>query len=233
MRRAAPGGRPRPAARLRNYLLAGIIVSAPLSITLLIVWQVVDYVDRTAASIVPARYNPETYLPFSVPGIGFLLMLGVLTLIGWFTAGLLGRSLMRAGEQLVHRMPVVRSIYGTLKQIFETVLANSSRAFREVVLIEYPRRGMWSLAFVSGPTIWRIERGEHREMVNVFLPSTPNPTTGFLLFVPRSEIVHLEMTIDEGMRMIISGGIVNLPLQEASARLPIKAERELELAGGG
>ncbi len=199
-------------ARLRNYLLAGIIVTAPISITFFIVWQVVDFFDETASTLIPARYNPETYLPFSMPGLGFLFVLALITLVGWFTASLLGRSMMRFGERILHRMPVVRSIYGTLKQIFETVLANSSRSFREVVLVEYPRRGLWAIAFVTGPTRGEVaEAMREKDLVNVFLPTTPNPTSGFLLFVPRRDLVHLGMTIEEGMKMVISGGIVTPP----------------------
>lgn len=221
------------AAKLRNYLLAGIIVTAPISITLFIVWQIVDYFDRWASAIVPARYNPETYLPFSIPGIGFLLMLGLLVLIGWFTAGFVGRSVMRLGERIVRRTPVVRSIYGTLKQIFETVLANSSRSFREVVLVEWPRPGCWSIGFVTGGTLWQVASEPDAEMVNLFIPCTPNPTTGYLAFVSRRELVPLEMTVDEGMRMVISGGLVNLPLKERrpSAPRPVPPPRELELTG--
>jgi uncharacterized membrane protein len=199
--------------RLRNYLLAGIIVTAPVLITFFIIWQIVDFFDDTVSQLIPARYNPETYLPFSLPGLGFLFMLGLLTLIGWFTAGFVGRSLMRAGEQILQRMPVVRSIYGTLKQIFETVLAQSSRSFREVVLVEYPRRGLWAIAFVTGPTRGEIRERFSEELVNVFLPTTPNPTSGFLLFVPARDLIHLEMSIEDGMKLVISGGIVTPPAQ--------------------
>ncbi len=214
--RARDGGEQRAhsplVARLRNYLLAGIIVTAPISITFFIVWQVVDFFDETASNLIPARYNPETYLPFSMPGLGFLFVLALITLVGWFTASLLGRSMMRFGERILQRMPVVRSIYGTLKQIFETVLANSSRSFREVVLVEYPRRGLWAIAFVTGPTKGEVaEAMGEEDLVNVFLPTTPNPTSGFLLFVPRRDLVHLGMTIEEGMKMVISGGIVTPP----------------------
>lgn len=204
--------------RLRNYLLAGIIVTAPVLITFFIIWQIVDFFDDTVSQLIPARYNPETYLPFSLPGLGFLFMLGLLTLIGWFTAGFVGRTIMRAGEQILHRMPVVRSIYGTLKQIFETVLAQSSRSFREVVLIEYPRRGLWAIAFVTGPTRGEIQRRSPEQLVNVFLPTTPNPTSGFLLFVPARDLVHLNMTIEDGMKLVISGGIVSPPGQHDGER---------------
>ena len=231
-------GRPTRFVGLRGYLLAGIIVTAPIGITFWLVWQVVDYMDRTAAALLPARYNPETYLPFSVPGLGLLLILGLLTLIGWFTAGFVGRTIMRMGEQLVARTPVVRSIYGTLKQIFETVLASSSRSFREVVLVEWPRHGCWSIAFVTGTTLWEIPGKGASDMVNVFMPCTPNPTTGYLMFVSRAELVPVAMTVEEGMRMVVSGGIVNLPLrpaersgsagrQEAERRRPVEQLQEV------
>jgi uncharacterized membrane protein len=222
--RPAEPARPTRVVGLRGYLLAGIIVTAPIGITLWLVWQVVGYMDRTAAAILPARYNPETYLPFSVPGLGLLVILGLLTLIGWFAAGFLGRALMRAGEQLVARTPVVRSVYGTLKQIFETVLTSSSRSFREVVLVEWPRRGVWSIAFVTGVSQWELAEGGD-DMVSVFLPCTPNPTTGYLMFVARGELVPLAMTVEEGMRMVVSGGIVSMPLRPA-APPPLPGRRE-------
>ena len=166
------------------------------------------FVDTHVAGLLPARYNPETYLPFSLPGLGLLLMLAFLTLVGMLTAGLAGRTLVRLGERLLSRMPIVRSVYGTLKQIFETVLAQKSRSFREVVLVEYPRRGLGAIGFVTGPTRGEIQARSQEEMVNVFLPTPPNPTSGFLLFVPRRDLIHLDMTIEEGMKMVISGGIV-------------------------
>ena len=153
--RAAPVGLTQ---RLRNYLLAGIIVSAPITITLFIVWQVLAYVDRTVTPFIPATYNPENYLPFGLPGIGLVIILGLLTLIGWLAAGLVGRTVMRTGERLLDRTPIVRGIYSTLKQLFETALSQSSKTFREVVLIEYPRRGIWSIAFVTGEPSGDIAR---------------------------------------------------------------------------
>jgi hypothetical protein len=161
---AGGGGRPRGrwranmAQRLRAYLFAGIIVTAPISITLLIVWEVVRYFDTTVAGLIPARYNPETYLPFSLPGIGLVIMLGCVMLIGWFAAGLVGRTVMRAGEVILDRTPVVRAIYGTLKQVFETIFTQSSRAFREVVLVEFPQPGSFALGFVTGTAGPEIQR---------------------------------------------------------------------------
>lgn len=203
----------RPMARLRAYLFAGIIVTAPISITFWIVWQIVAWVDATANAIIPQHYNPETYLPFSLPGLGLLFMLGVLVLIGWFTAGLVGKTIMRLGERVLQRMPVVRSIYGTLKQIFETVLRSGSGSFREVVLVEWPRRDCWSIGFVAGPASWELDGGPREPMIKIFLPCTPNPTTGYLMFVPRSDCRSLDMTVEEGMRLVISGGIIDQPLR--------------------
>jgi uncharacterized membrane protein len=194
--------------RLRAYFLTGVIVTAPISITIFLVWQFLDFLDTHVAGLLPGRYNPETYLPFSLPGLGLLLMLAFLTIVGMLTANFAGRALVRMGERLLSRMPIVRSLYGTLKQIFETVLAQKSRSFREVVLVEYPRRGLGAIGFVTGPTRGEIQARSGEEMVNVFLPTTPNPTSGFLLFVPKSDLIHLDMTIEEGMKMVISGGIV-------------------------
>jgi uncharacterized membrane protein len=197
--------------RLRNYLLAGVVVAAPFSITLFIVWQVLRYVDETVIPFIPVRYNPETYLPFSLPGIGLLVMLGLLVLIGWLAAGLVGRTVMRTGERLLDRTPIVRGIYGTLKQLFATVLSQSSRTFREVVLVEYPRRGIWSVGFVTGEPSGDIARCHDGELVSVFVPTTPIPAYGFLMFLPREQAVRLDMTVEDGMKLVISGGIVMPP----------------------
>jgi uncharacterized membrane protein len=195
-------------ARLRAYFLTGVIVTAPIGITALLVWQFISYLDSQVGSLLPAPYNPETYLPFGVPGLGLVIVLVFLTLVGFLAAGLAGRTLVRIGENLLSRMPVVRSVYATLKQIFETVLAQSSRSFREVVLVEYPRRGIGAIGFVTGSTEDETPSPSGDELVKVFLPTTPNPTSGFLLFVPRKDLVHLDMSIEEGIKLVISGGIV-------------------------
>ena len=206
--RLHPVGRPGLLARLRAYFLTGVIVTAPFGITFLLVWQFISFLDTQVEGLIPARYNPEHYLPFSLPGLGLLLMMAFLTLVGMLAAGITGRALVRLGEHLLSRMPVVRSVYATLKQIFETVLAQSSRSFREVVLVEYPRQGIGAIGFVTGPTRGEIQDCSDEELVNVFLPTTPNPTSGFLLFVPKKDLIHLDMTIEEGIKMVISGGIV-------------------------
>ena len=205
---AEPPSQPSVLSRLRNYFLTGIIVTAPIAITIFLVWQFITFLDSYVGRLVPVRYNPETYLPFGIPGIGLVVMLAFLTLIGFVTAGFAGRTLVRTGERLLSRMPIIRSVYGTLKQIFETVLNQSSRSFREVVLIEYPRRGIGAIGFVTGPTQGEVQERTDEELVNIFLPTTPNPTSGFLLFVPRKDLIQLDMTVEEGIKLVISGGIV-------------------------
>jgi len=197
--------------RLRAYFLAGVLITAPISITIYIAWGFISWVDGQVIPLLPDRYNPENYLPFSVPGIGLLIVLIGLTVIGALTAGILGRLFLNASERLLNRMPVVRSLYSATKQIFETVLAHKSTAFRDVILVEYPRRGMWAIGFITGTTEGEIQELTEDEVVNVFLPTTPNPTSGFLLFVPKSEIIPLHMSVEEGIKMVVSGGIVTPP----------------------
>ena len=198
-------------ARLRTYFLAGILITAPIGLTIYLAWLVISFVDERVFSIIPTRYNPETYLPFSVPGIGLILAVVALTFIGAITAGFLGRLFRRLSEAVLNRLPIVRSLYTALKQIIETVFANQSAAFREVVLVEYPRQGTWSVGFITGTIQGEIKRHLQRPMVNVFVPTTPNPTSGFLLFVPEENVIRLSMSVEEGIKLVISGGIITPP----------------------
>jgi len=194
--------------RARNYFITGIIVVAPISLTIYLVSLVINLIDNRILPLFPDRYNPETYLPFAVPGIGVLVFVVVLTVVGWLTTGLVGRTVVRIGENLLDRMPVVRSIYSALKQIFETVFSQNSRAFRDVVLIPYPREGCWALGFATGTTKGEVQDAIKDEVVNVFLPTTPNPTSGFLLFLPKRDVIFLKMTVEQGIKLVISGGVV-------------------------
>ena len=207
-------------ARLRTYFLAGVLITAPISLTIYLAWLFITFVDERVFSVIPPEYNPETYLPFSIPGIGLLLALIGLTLIGALTAGMLGRALNSLLEGILNRLPVIRSLYGAIKQIMETVLANKSSAFRECVLIEYPRRGIWTIGFITGTTRGEVQEKTAEDMINVFVPTTPNPTSGFLLFVPVRDIIRLKMPIEDGLKLVVSGGIVTPPV-EATA-LPAK-----------
>src|SRR5690606_24903037 len=144
----------------------------------------------------PPAYNPATYLPFYVPGLGLLILIAALIVIGMFTAGFMGRLFHRTSERMLSRMPVIRTVYSAVKQILETVLAQQSNAFREAVLVEYPRRGMWAIAFITGRTEGEVQNLTEEETINVFLPTTPNPTSGFLLFVPKKDLVPLNMSVE-------------------------------------
>jgi uncharacterized membrane protein len=197
--------------RIRGYFLAGILVTAPLGITGYLAWIIVGFIDHSITPLIPDQYNPESYLPFSLPGFGVLILILVLTLIGALTAGLLGRWLVHTGERILNRMPVIRSFYSATKQIFQTVLAQKSNAFREAVLVEYPRRGIWAIAFITGTTQGEVQNLTEQETVNIFLPTTPNPTSGFLLFVPKEDVVPLDMSVEDAIKMVISGGIVTPP----------------------
>jgi uncharacterized membrane protein len=195
-------------ARLRAYFLAGVLVSAPAGITIYVAWLFINFIDSSIGTLIP---HPEQVLPFSVPGLGLLIVVVVLTLIGAFAAGYVGRLVVRLGESVVDKMPVVRSLYSAIKQIFESVLAQQSTAFREVVLVQYPREGVWSLGFITGPPHGEIERAAGQDLVTVVIPTSPIPTAAFLLFIPRSDVVVLDMTVDEGLKVVMSGGIVSPP----------------------
>lgn len=196
------------AARLRNYFLAGILVTAPIAITLYFAWSMVDYVDSRVTAVLPDRYNPSTYLHVAIPGLGVVILALALTLTGFLTANYLGRMMLRLSESAVSRMPVVRTLYSALKQIFETVLSNRAQSFSEVVLVEFPRKDMWTLGLVVGQAYSEVSEKTGLEMYNVFVPTTPNPTSGYLVFLPRAQMKRLEMTVEDCLKMIISGGIV-------------------------
>ena len=202
-------------SRVRNYFLTGIIVTAPIAITFAVAMWVINWIDSKVVPLIPIPYNPQVllqnYTGLHIPGIGLVVVLIGLTIIGFLAAGLLGRFIVRVGENLLNRMPIIRSIYGALKQIFETVLRSSSRSFREVALIEYPRRGIWAIGFITTKTTGEVRSEIKEDVVNVFLPTTPNPTSGFLLFVPRKDLIVLDMGVEEAIKMIVSAGIVTPP----------------------
>ena len=200
-----------PAARIRNYFLAGILITAPIGITIWVAWNIVGWIDDSVTPLIPPAWNPETYLPFSIPGLGLVFIFVALTLIGFLAAGLVGRSVMRFGERLLGQVPVVRSVYSATKQIFETVLSQQSTAFRQCALIEYPCRGTWALGFITGQTLGEVQSLTDETVYNVFIPATPNPTTGFLLFVPERDVHVVDMTVEEGIKLVVSGGIVTPP----------------------
>ncbi len=197
--------------RLRNYFLTGLIVVAPLAITIYLIWTFVQWVDSWIIPYIPDVYNPEKYLPFDIPGVGLLMALFVITMIGFLTANFVGRAVIGWGERWLGRMPIVRSLYNGLKQIFETVLSNTSTSFNSVGLMEYPRKNVWAIVFVATETRGEVRRRlvpYEGETLSVFMPSTPNPTTGFLMFVPRDDVILLDMCLEDAAKMVISAGLI-------------------------
>ena len=197
-------------SRLRNYFLTGLIIVGPVGITLYVIWWFINLVDAWVKPWVPQIYLPETYLPFTVPGVGLIFSITILIVVGALTANLFGRTLVSYGELMLDRMPVVRSVYRALKQIFETVLSQSNNSFQDVGLIEYPRKGLYAIVFVSTQTKGEIDdkvyKGE--SLLSIFLPTTPNPTSGFLLFVPEKDVIILDMSVEEAAKLVISAGLV-------------------------
>jgi uncharacterized membrane protein len=216
-------------ARLRNYFLTGIIVAGPLAVTAYIVWYIITTVDGWVKPWVPAAYLPDTYLPFRVPGYGLVVAIFGLTLLGFLTANLVGRSLLHIGETALDRMPLVRGLYRTFKQIFHTIFSKSGTSFRKVGLVQYPAKGMWSIVFISADPAEDIANhlpeGQH---ISVFLPCTPNPTTGFYFYLPRDEVIEVPIPVDEAAKLIMSAGLIQpgdrrLRLQAASEKLDAAA----------
>jgi uncharacterized membrane protein len=205
----APDKPPTARSRLRTYFLTGIIVAGPLAVTAYIVSWIVTTVDGWVEPLVPAAYLPHTYLPFRVPGYGLVIAIFGLTLLGFLTANLVGRSLLRLGEVVLGRMPLVRGVYKTFKQIFETIFSQSGTSFRKVGLVQYPAKGMWSLVFISSdPSAEVAKRLPGSDYVSVFLPCTPNPTTGFYFFLPRDEVIELPIPVEDGAKLIMSAGLI-------------------------
>jgi uncharacterized membrane protein len=202
---------------LRAYFLAGVLVTGPVALTLYLAWLFVDFIDHIVSGLIPDRYNPLTYLPVHIPGLGLVVVVIGLTLIGALTAGYVGRRLLRVGDTILARMPLIRGLYGAMKQIFETVLSKKSNTFREVVMIEWPRRDLWTIGFITGTSDGEIREVAGDDAVNVYVPTTPNPTSGYLVHLPRRDVVLLSMTVEEGIKFVISGGIVAPPTR----KLPI------------
>jgi len=192
---------------LRRYLAAGLLVWVPLGVTVLIIKFLVDLMDQTLV-LLPEAYRPEHWLGFKVPGLGVVLTLVIVLVTGMVAANLFGRQLLRLGEAIVARIPLVRTIYSAVKQLLETVFSSGGQSFRKVVLVEYPRRDMWTLAFVTGRGVREAEQHAGSKLVNLFVPTTPNPTSGFFLMVPEQDLREVDISVDAGLRLIISAGVV-------------------------
>lgn len=213
---------------LRNRFLTGVVVAAPIGITIWLIYSFVNFVDQVIKPLIPARYNPESYLPFAIPGMGLLIAILALTLLGALAANIFGRSLLDMGERIVNSVPLIRNIYSALKQIVETVFQGQQNSFKEVVLVEYPMSGSYAVAFVASHARGVIKScvGQGDDVVGVFIPTTPNPTSGFLLYIARSKAIALDLTVEEAAKLIISFGMVTpdrLPEGAIPADAPIKA----------
>lgn len=200
-------------ARLRNSFLTGLVIVGPVTITLYIMFWLVNWVDAWVKPLLPTHYNPDTYLPFPVPGLGLLVAFIGLTIIGALAANLLGRSLVSTGELMLGQMPIVRNVYSAIKQIFESVVSSAGpkQSFQKVGLIEFPSKGLWSLVFVTGETtgeIVKVKPGGEDDLLTVFMPTGIVPPTGFICFVPRKDVQLLTMSAEEAAKVILSGGIV-------------------------
>ncbi|WP_420567360.1 DUF502 domain-containing protein [Thalassovita sp.] len=202
--------RPGLLARLRSSFLTGIVVIAPVGLTIWLIWTLMGWVDGVVLPLVPERFQPEPYIGINLRGVGIIFFLVFTVIIGWIAKGLMGRSLIRWGESLVDRMPVVRTIYSGAKQIAETVFAQSERSFEKACLIEYPRKGIWAIGFVSTRAKGEVARlaNTDEELMSIFVPTTPNPTSGFLLFFPKSDVIELEMNVEDAAKLVISAGLV-------------------------
>ena len=207
--------------RLTNYFLTGLVIAGPIGITLYIAWWIIGIVDDFVKPLIPEQYNPDFYLPVHVPGFGLLVAIIAVMLLGFLTANLVGRSLVQVGEKLFSRLPMISTLYRALKQIFETVVTQSSQSFKQVGLIQYPRPGIWAIVLISTEAKGEVADKVHGddEVLSCFLPTTPNPTSGFLLFVPRSELTILEMGTEDAAKMIISAGLVAPEYQKKTAAL--------------
>jgi len=210
--------------QLRRYLVAGLLVWIPLGVTIFLIRIVVGLMDRSLG-LLPQPYRPDVLLGFEIPGLGVVLTLLLLLLTGMFAANFVGRAFVGGWESLMHRIPVVRSIYSAAKNFAEIVFSDSSQSFKRVLLIEYPRRGIFSLAFQTATELSEIQGRTNEEVVCCFVPTTPNPTSGFIIVVPRKDVTVLDMDVDEALKMIISLGVV-VPKwrRDATAELPFDEE---------
>ena len=207
--------------RIRRYLVAGILVWAPLAVTWFLLKVGVGLMDKTLA-IIPAQYQPDELIGFHIPGLGVILTIIVLLVTGLLAANFVGRAFVGGWESMMDRIPVVRAIYSAAKNFAEMVFSDSSQSFKKVLLIQYPRKGLFSLAFQTSSQLGEVQGRTGEEVVCCFLPTTPNPTSGFIIIVPRKDIIELDMEVDEALKMIISLGVV-VPAwrKDQTAELPL------------
>lgn len=195
---------------LKAYLFTGILVTAPVAITFYLAFQLFVSVGHSVIAFIPEKYNPETYLPYGSAAIGVLLLLAFLLLVGMLTTNLAGQALVKFGRSIIEKMPIISGIYNAFRKIFETLLGSGKNtAFRQPVLVDYPRKGMKTIAFLTGPVYRGVQSKSDEALVSVYVPTTPNPTSGFLIYVPKKDIIPLDIGVDEALKIILSMGIIN------------------------
>lgn len=216
--------------RLRNYFLTGIVVSGPVVITIYLSLWIINWVDGWVKPIIPQIYLPETYLPFAIPGFGILVLVVALTTLGFLTANLVGRTMLDFGETLLARMPVVRGLYRSMKQIFETIFSQSGTSFRTVGLVEYPSPGCWSIVFLSTPPSADVQGGlpQGEDFISVFLPCAPNPTTGFFFYVARNRVIEIPVSVDDAAKIVMSLGLLRPGGEEDPRKAALDAVERLK-----
>jgi uncharacterized membrane protein len=211
---------------LRNSFLTGIVITAPIGATLWVVFSFVSFVDNSVLPIIPEKYNPETYLPINLPGLGLVIAVVGLTLLGALTANIFGRTLISFGESLLRRVPFVSNIYEAVKQIIHTIVTGSEKSFKDAVLIQYPREGLWAVGFVTADARGELKEFLDDDVVAVFVPTTPNPTSGFLLYEKRENLHDLKMSVEDAAKLVISAGLV-YPESDKKNKKPKKTRKKI------
>ncbi len=212
--------------RTRSNFLTGLVIVAPIVLTGYLIWTVVTFIDAKVVPLVPAIYNPTTYLGKDIPGFGVIIFLVFTAIIGALTKGIFGRQIVRTWENLIGRTPIVRSLYSGLKQIVETVLSQNTATFKNACLIEYPRKGLWVIGFITTEAKGEVQGKTRDDLIAVFVPTTPNPTSGVFVYAPKPDVIYLDMSIEDAAKLVISAGLVIPPtLEEIEAgRKPVPAK---------
>jgi uncharacterized membrane protein len=221
-------------AGLRSSFFAGLVVIAPIGVTIWLIWTLTGWIDSWVLPLIPAAYNPAllineyTGIEVNIRGLGVVTFLLFTILVGWVAKGLIGRSLILWAESLVLSIPLIRSLYSGLKQIVETVLSQGEQNFDKAALIEYPRKGIWAICFISSNAKGEVQASTSEDVVAVFMPTTPNPTSGFLLFIPRKDLIVLDMSVEDAAKLIISAGLVYPNGEDAKKALEDKVPAAAE-----
>jgi uncharacterized membrane protein len=196
--------------RIKNYFIMGLLATIPIGLTVYILRVFIGMMDNML-QILPSKFHPDTYLPFHIPGLGLIATVILIFIIGVLAQSFLGRKVVSIGEWILSKIPLVRNIYIAIKQLVGAIFAQNSKEFKRVVMVEYPRKDLWVIGFVTGITEGEIQTKTKKRVVNVFVPTTPNPTSGFYLLVPENDIISLDMTVEDAFKLVISGGILSPP----------------------